>query len=57
VATLASGGAALCDSTYDRASGLPSMIQDDSIGRGVRSTVSLAVSISEFDITGLGGGI
>jgi hypothetical protein len=33
------------------------MIQDDSIGRGVRSTVSLAVSISEFDITGLGGGI
>jgi hypothetical protein len=28
------------------------MIQDGSIGRGVRSTVSLAVSISEEDIAG-----
>jgi hypothetical protein len=37
---------ALSDSTHDRATGLPSMIQDGSIGRGVRLTARLAVSMS-----------
>src|ERR1019366_1594077 len=42
---------ALCDSTHHCAFGLPSMIQDGSIGRGVRLTTRLVVSISERDIT------
>src|ERR1700759_1621646 len=41
---------ALCDSTHQLASGLPSMIQDGSIGRGVKFTVSLAISINARDI-------
>src|ERR1700761_1017542 len=45
---------ALCDSTHEVASGLPSMIQDGSIGRGVKSTVVLAISISARDIQNLG---
>jgi hypothetical protein len=41
----------LCDKMLQDASGLPSMIHDDSIGRGVKSTVSLAISINERDIS------
>src|SRR5581483_1392617 len=41
---------ALCDRMQQVASGLPSRIQDFSIGRGVSPTVSLAISISERDI-------
>jgi hypothetical protein len=43
----------LCDKMHQDASGLPSRIQDDSIGRGVKSTVSLAISINERDIQNL----
>src|SRR5215471_10519000 len=44
---------ALLDSTHQVASGLPSMIHDGSIGRGVRSTVNLAISINSRDIKNL----
>src|SRR6478752_7588914 len=44
---------ALFDSTHQVASGLPSMIQDGSIGRGVKSTVVLAISINVRDIENL----
>src|SRR5690349_21769637 len=40
----------LCDSAHEVASGLPSRIQDRSIGAGFRSTVSLAISIRERDM-------
>jgi hypothetical protein len=40
----------LCDKMHQLASGLPSRTHDDSIGRGVKSTVSLAISINERDI-------
>src|SRR5450755_914554 len=44
---------ALLDRTEDCAAGLPSMIQDGSIGRGVRLTARLAISISVRDINNL----
>src|ERR1700759_2918238 len=44
---------ALFDSTDQVACGLPSMIQDGSIGRGVKSTVVLAISIRARDIENL----
>src|SRR5215472_2023388 len=44
---------ALLDSTHQVASGLPSMTHDGSIGRGVRSTVNLAISINSRDIKNL----
>src|ERR1700680_1006137 len=44
---------ALLDRTQDCAAGLPSMIQDGSIGLGVKFTTSLAVSIRARDIRDL----
>ena len=41
---------ALWERTQDRATGLPSMIQDGSIGLGFRLTTRLPVSISARDI-------
>src|SRR6201995_2511892 len=43
----------LFDSTLQEAFGLPSIIHDGSIGRGVKSTVNLAISISARDIENL----
>ncbi|MGY4457290.1 hypothetical protein ACVWYI_001250 [Bradyrhizobium sp. LB13.1] len=40
----------LVDRTRERDTGLPSMIQDGSIGRSSRSTLQLPISINERDI-------
>jgi hypothetical protein len=46
---------ALIDSGHERASGLPSSIQDGSIGDGLRSTLQWLVSISASGIDDLTG--
>jgi hypothetical protein len=44
---------ALCERAQDCATGLPSMIQDGSIGLGVRLTTRLPASMSAQDIMDL----